>query len=166
MLTCLTREISPALGDCELTHASRQSIDIDLARTQHVAYEKALVMAGASIERLRPVPELPDGVFVEDTALVLPEVAVILRPGAASRRNETTSVADKLGVHRMLRTIRPPGTIDGGDILRVGRSLFVGRSSRTNTDGLRQLAAIADEFGYQLKPVDIHDCLHLKSAVT
>ncbi len=166
MLTCFTREVSPALGDCELTHAPRQSVDVELARIQHAAYEDALRALGAHVERLSPAPRAPDGVFVEDTALVLPEVAVILRPGAPSRRIETTSVAKALGAFRELRTVRSPGTIDGGDVLRVGKKLFVGRSSRTNADGIDQLSTVVDEFGYEVFPVEIRDCLHLKSAVT
>jgi dimethylargininase len=105
-------------------------------------------------------------VFVEDTALVLPEVAVILRPGAPSRRPETTSVAKALRAFRELRSVRPPGTVDGGDVLRVGKKLFVGRSSRTNAEGIDQLSTVVDEFGYEVLPVEIRDCLHLKSAVT
>lgn len=166
MTTLFTREVSPLLSECELTHAPRDVIDVDLAKVQHQGYEEALRRAGARVVRVDAAPELPDSVFVEDVALVLPEVAVILRPGAASRRGEAPSVARALGSHRVLREIRAPGTVDGGDILRIRSTLFVGSSSRTNADGIDQLSEIVAHFGYRVVAVGVVDCLHLKSAVT
>src|SRR5689334_9494481 len=110
--------------------------------------------------------ELPDSVFVEDTAVVLPEIAVIARPGAASRRPEVTSVADALRAHRPLRFIEASGTLDGGDVLVIGSTIYVGESARTNSEGVRQLAEFAAAYGYAVRPVKVSRCLHLKSAVT
>lgn len=162
----ITRKISSTLAECELTHLRRTAIDIALARKQHSAYEQALRDLGLHIESLAEEPELPDSVFVEDTALVLDEVAVITRPGAPSRRPETTSIADVLGRYRKLVRIDSPGTLDGGDVLRVERSLYVGTTSRSNSSGIEQLGALLRPFDYRVVPVPVRGCLHLKSAVT
>jgi dimethylargininase len=162
----ITRAVSPSIERCQLTHLAREAIDLSTAQAQHRAYEDRLVELGCQILRLPVEPDLPDSVFVEDTAIVLNEVAVITRPGAASRRPETASVAHALAAYRELFHIEPPGTIDGGDILRVGRTLFAGLSSRSNEAGLEQLRTHASRFGYTLKPVEVRGCLHLKSAVT
>lgn len=151
---------------CELTHLQRTAIDVLLAREQHHAYEQALRERGCRIETLPEEPELPDSVFVEDTAIVLDEVAVITRPGAASRRAETASIAAVLAKYRELVRIEDPGTLDGGDVLRVGRTLYVGTSSRSNASGIEQLGALLRNFGYRVLPAAVHGCLHLKSAVT
>src|SRR5262245_61393700 len=126
----ITREVSPALADCELTHLPRVRIDVDVARAQHRAYEQALAGAGCAIDQLPAAPDLPDSVFVEDIAVVFDEVAIVTRPGAESRRPEAPAVAAALAGYRSLRTIEPPGTVDGGDVLVVGRRVFVGLSSR------------------------------------
>jgi len=162
----LTREISSAMARCELTHLQRAAIDVALAREQHRAYEQALRDLGWRIESLPEEPELPDSVFVEDTAIVLDEVAVITRPGALSRRAETASIAAVLGKYRDLVCIESPGTLDGGDVLHVRRSLYVGTSSRSNATGIGQLGALLRPFGYRVLPVPVQGCLHLKSAVT
>lgn len=151
---------------CELTHLQRTAIDVALAREQHHGYEQALRELGCRIETLTEEPELPDSVFVEDTAIVLDEVAVITRPGAASRRAETASVAAVLGKYRDLVRIESPGTLDGGDVLRVEHTLYVGTSSRSNASGIQQLGALLLPFGYRVVPVAVQGCLHLKSAVT
>jgi dimethylargininase len=165
-LIAVTRRISSAMMRCELTHLQRTAIDVALAREQHHAYEQALRALGVRIETLPEEPGLADSVFVEDTAIVLDEVAVITRPGAPSRRAETASIAAVLGKHRELVRIESPGTLDGGDVLRVGRSLYVGTSSRSNASGIEQLGALLRTFGYRVLPAAVHGCLHLKSAVT
>ncbi len=109
---------------------------------------------------------MPDSVFVEDTAVVLPELAIITRPGAASRRPEVTSVADALKAHRKLAFIESPGTVDGGDVLHIGSTIYAGESTRTNAEGIRQLVQLASLYGYDVQPVKVSACLHLKSAVT
>ncbi len=166
MLIAATREVSRAINRCELTHLTREVIDVDRARAQHHAYERALEEAGCTIVRVEAAPELPDSVFVEDAAVVLSEVAIIMRPGARQRRAETPAVAELLGRYRPLRFIEAPGTIDGGDVLVAGRSVFVGRSGRTNAAAVEQMHAILQPHGYAVHPVPVTGCLHLKSAVT
>jgi dimethylargininase len=165
-LLALTREVSPSIGRCELTHLTRQAIDLKAARKQHRRYERCLAELGCEVVRLPALPDFPDAVFVEDTALVLDEAAVIMRPGAESRREETGSVAEALKAYRRLYAIQPPGTMDGGDVLALKYVLYVGLSSRTNNAGVEQLQAICRPLGYAVKPVEIKGCLHLKSAVS
>ena len=166
MLIALTRAVSPTLTRCELTHLPREPIDLSLAVRQHQRYERALEELGCQVRRLSPEPDLPDAVFVEDTAIVLDECAVMARPGAASRRPETTSVVAGLCQYRSLHPIEPPGTLDGGDVLRASRHIYVGLSSRTNEDGARQLDDLLAPMGYTVERVAVRGCLHLKSAVT
>lgn len=166
MVIALTREVSRSIADCELTHLEREPINLPHARAQHARYEEVLFELGCTIQRLPPLNDLPDAVFVEDTAVVLPEVAVITRPGAPSRRPEVTSVAHALGEYRDLAFIEDAGTLDGGDVLVIGSTIYVGSSSRTNAQGIEQLAHIAKRHGYIVRPVTVSGCLHLKSAVT
>jgi len=166
MRLALTREVSSAIVRCTLTHVPRQAIDLDRARRQHRAYEAALTGLGCTVRRLPPEPELPDAVFVEDTAVVLDELAVLTRPGAASRRSEVPSVAEALAPHRTCVRIEPPGTLDGGDVLVIGRDVHVGLSSRSNAEGIAQLRRLLEPHGYRVRTVFVTGCLHLKSAVT
>jgi len=166
VLIAITRPISPSFANGERTHIERQPIDLTAAKREHRAYEDVLRGLGASIVHAPDAPDQPDAVFVEDTAFVLEEVAVITRPGAPSRRPETTGIAQVLGNYRELRHLDAPATLDGGDVLRVGRVLFVGRSSRTNTDAIAQLQLLVKPWNYRVVPVDVTGCLHLKSAVT
>jgi len=166
MIVAVTREVGPSFSRCELTHLDREPIDVELARTQHRAYERHLADAGCKILRLPPEPDLPDSVFVEDTAVVLDELAVIAHPGAPSRRPEVASVAGALERFRPLRHIEAPGTLEGGDVLRIADRLFVGRSTRTNDAGIEQLRALVGPHGYTVTSVEIERCLHLKSAAT
>jgi dimethylargininase len=166
MFTAITRQVSPALAACELEFLPRTPIDVDLARAQHAAYEAYLRQCGARVISLPSEPALPDSVFVEDPAIVLEEVAVIARTGAVSRRAEAASLAAALAPFRPLAHIEAPGTLEGGDVLRTGRTLYVGSSSRTNADGLRQFAALLQPLGYAVIPVPVRGCLHLKSAAS
>ena len=171
MLIAIARDVSRTLGDCELSYVGRAPIDIDLAREQHSAYCRALEVCGCRVVALPAEHDLPDAVFVEDVALVFDEIAVRTRPGAASRRAETESVARVLERYRELRTIEPPGTLDGGDVLRIGRTIYVGESARTNASGIEQLRAIVGDASlaksaYTVQPVATRGCLHLKSSVT
>jgi dimethylargininase len=166
MLIALTREVSPAIGQCELTHLARQPINVELARQQHHQYENALSALGCLVLRLPAEPALPDSVFVEDTALVLDEVAIITRPGADSRKPETAMVAQALAPYRKLYTIVEPGVVDGGDVLRLGKTLYVGLSSRSNQAAIEQLRTILTPYGYTVQGIAVTGCLHLKSAVT
>jgi dimethylargininase len=162
----LTREISPSVVRCELTHLTRVPIDLDRARAQHAAYERALAASGCAVERLEAGDEMPDSVFIEDTAIVFDELAIITRPGAESRRGETEAVARALRPHRPIVPIEPPATIDGGDVLTVGRSVFVGLSRRTNAAAVEQVRRALAPFDYRVSIVPVESCLHLKSAVT
>jgi len=160
------RELSPALARCELSFLERATIDVSLAVRQHADYVAQLAALGCEIAWLPPLPDHADGVFVEDTAVVLPEVTVITRPGAQSRRNEVESVASSLA--RVTRVVRilDPGTLEGGDVMQIGRTLYVGRSARSNQAGVQQLAAAVEPFGYRVRSASMQGCLHLKSAVT
>jgi len=162
----ITRAVSRSLARCELSHLERQPIDVARARVQHAAYETLLVTLGCELRRLDEAPGLPDAVFVEDTVVVLDELAVITRPGAASRRDETRAVAAALAPLRALVSIGPPGILDGGDVLRIGRTLWVGRGERSDDAGIAQLAARVEPYGYRVRVTAVRDCLHLKSAVT
>lgn len=166
MPTALTRAVAASIARCELTHVSREPIDLALAESQHDAYERALGDAGFDVVRLRAEPDLPDSVFVEDTAVVLDELAVVTRPGAESRRQETDSVRDVLARYRPVGRIEAPGTLDGGDVLVAGRTIFVGAGGRSNADGISQLEALVARFGYRVLRVPTTGCLHLKSAAT
>ena len=166
MWIAVTRPVSPSLAQCELTHLAREPIDVARAETQHAAYERLLSSLGVGIVRVPAAPELPDAVFIEDLGVVLDEVAIITRPGAPSRRAESAAVASVLAAYRPVHSMEAPATLDGGDVLRLGRTLYVGRSSRTNTHGIEQLRSFAAPFGYRVIPVEFTGCLHLKSAVT
>ena len=166
MLVALTRSVPPSIDRCELTHLEREPIDYARAVREHAAYEGALRTLGCRVERLPDLADDPDSVFVEDTAVVFDQVAVIARPGADSRRGEVESTARALAAHRPLARIDAPGTLDGGDVLVTPGRVFVGVSGRTNTDGVRQLAAILAPHGIEVIAVPVTGCLHLKSAVT
>lgn len=166
MLTAITREVSPAIGRCELEYLRRRPIDFAKARQQHREYQRALADLGAHVISLPADPALPDSVFVEDPALVLDQVAVISRMGAESRRAEAETLADALTRFRPLLHLNAPATLEGGDVMRIGRNLFVGQSARTNADGIEQLRGALAPLGYEVLPVAVRGCLHLKSAVT
>jgi dimethylargininase len=166
MLTAITRAISPSINNCELEYLERQEIDLAKAAAQHQAYERFLAEMGASVIALPAEPGLPDSVFVEDPAIVLDEVAVMTRMGALSRRREADTLAEVLARFRPLRWIQEPATLEGGDVMRIGRKLFVGASARTNAAGIDQLRRELEPFAYEVHAVPVRRCLHLKSAVT
>ena len=166
MPIAITRALSASLANCELSFVDRAPIDLDLARVQHRAYGQALIAVGCDLIELPAQDALPDAVFVEDTALVLDEVAVMTRPGAEARRAEGVTVAEALREFRRLLSIEAPGTLDGGDVMRIGHSLHVGESARTNRAGIEQLRAAIAPFGYAVAVHTTRGCLHLKSAVT
>ena len=162
----ITRDVPEALARCELSFVARTPIDVALARRQHAAYVTALRSRGCEVLELPPLEEFPDSVFVEDTALVFPELAVLTRPGAPSRRGEVDSIGAALARFRELARIEGEGTIDGGDVLRIGGEVYVGRSARSNEEGIRQLRELLQPHGYRVHGVPTRECLHLKSAVT
>ena len=165
MPLAFTRAVSPQLAECALTHLARQPIDPVRAAGQHAAYERALVDAGFEVIRLPELANDPDAVFVEDTALLLGEHAIITRPGAPSRADETESTAAGLQPHFTIHRL-PAGTLDGGDVMRIEGRLFVGQSSRTDADGTAALAKLVTPLGFTVVPIELGRCLHLKTAVT
>jgi dimethylargininase len=166
MLLALTRSVPASISQCELTHLAREPIDRGRAVAEHAEYEAALERLGCRVQRLPDAPKLPDSVFVEDTAVVFDEVAVIARPGAASRRPEVEAMVKALAPYRRLALIEPPGTLDGGDVLVTPGRVFIGVSGRTTAEGVRQFAAHVAPLGYDTIAVPVTGCLHLKSAVT
>ena len=166
MLTAITRKVSSALAQCELSFIERQPIDLQKARVQHQAYEDLLDKLGARVVSLPEEPELPDSMFVEDPAIVFDEIAVICPLGTESRRKEAATIAATLEKYRKLAYVKLPGTLEGGDVLRIGKRVFIGVTKRSNPEGIRQLAVIVGRFGYEVTAVPVSGCLHLKSAVT
>jgi dimethylargininase len=162
----LVNRPSSALADCELTFLERDAIDVGRARRQHEAYVESLRALGADVHVLHVNPTCPDGVFVEDVAVILDEVAVVTSMGSASRRGELPAMKEAIARVRKTADLALPATLEGGDVLRVGRTLFVGLSSRTNRDGMEALRAIARPLGYTVVPVDVFGCLHLKTCIT
>lgn len=166
MVLAITRQVSPRFAECELTHLERTPIDLNLARAQHHAYVNALQELGCRVIELPAEPDLPDSVFVEDTAFILPEGAVITRPGADSRKPETESIIQALSPHIGLVQIHKPAIIDGGDVLVLDKDIYVGLSTRSNREAIDQLNELLRKYGYRAQGVQTHGCLHLKSAVT
>jgi dimethylargininase len=165
-LTAITRAVSESMNDCQLAFVGRRPIDIGKAIEQHDRYEACLASLGITVVSLPALADLPDAVFVEDPALVLDEVAVMTRMGAESRRGESESLAAAVARFRPMRWITEPGTLEGGDVVRIGRTIFVGRSARSNDAGIAQLAQELAPFQYDVKAVEMRGCLHLKSACT
>lgn len=166
MLTAITRSPSARLVNCEITFLDRQPIDYDLALKQHDDYCAVLARLGATVTRLSPDQRYPDSCFVEDTAIVVDELAVITSLGVRSRRGETATIAPELAKHRELSAIELPATIEGGDVMQIGKTLFVGVSTRTNSQGVAALTDILQPYGYRVCPVALNQVFHLKSGCT
>ncbi len=165
MIRAILRRPSARMEGGERTHVDRAPIDPALALAQHAAYAEALAAAGAEVLVLEGADDFPDCAFVEDVALTLPELCVVLKPGAASRRGEVEAVAAVLPADRPVMRLAA-GTMDGGDVLVVGRKIFVGLSTRTNREAIEALAAGTAAHGYQVTRVPTPGALHLKTAVT
>ena len=165
-IVALVRAVSPRLQECLLTHLGRTPIDSAVASAQHDRYCRTLADLGARVEFVEPLPAAPDGVFVEDTAVVVDEAAVVCRPGADSRLADTASVARALAPYRRLIHLSEAARLEGGDVLRAGRVLYVGPSGRTNDAGIAELGAALEPLGYRVRALDLDGCLHLKTACT
>lgn len=163
MLTAVTRRVSSSFRTCQLEYLNRCDIDVTRAAGQHRNYEACLADLGVRVVSLEADPELPDGVFVEDPAIVVDEVAVITRMGTEARCAEAESLASALSEFRPLKWLTAPATLEGGDVMQAGETLYVGVSRRTNREGVEQLAAILAPFGYRAVPVEVKRCLHLKT---
>ena len=167
MLSAYVRPVSRCIGQCLLTYVQeREPIDYEKAVRQHEGYVRSLEGLGVRVRLLPPAHGLPDAVFVEDTAVVVDEVAVVTQMGARPRRAEVESSAAALARHRTVRRINSDGTLEGGDVVRVGRTLYVGLSTRTNRSGVEQLRRILEPFDYQVRPVEVTGCLHLGTGVS
>ena len=163
MLTAITRGVSPYFEQCELTFLSREKINIDKSVLQHRTYTECLSDQGVRVVSLAADPYLPDAVFVEDAAIVLDEIAVIAFMRVEKRRQEIDGVANALTQYRKIEFLRPPATLDGGDVMRVGRTLYVGLSTRTNRAAIDQLSEIVRPFDYRVQKIEVEGCLHLKT---
>jgi dimethylargininase len=162
----LTRAVSPSLAECALSFLDRVSIDVSLAQRQHERYEECLRELGVEVRSLPAEADLPDSVFVEDTTVVTDEVAVMTAPRLDSRRREVASMAAVLSEYRPQEWIEGTATLEGGDVLRIGRTIYVGLSARTNREGAEQLARYLEPHGYSVRPTIFSGCLHLKTACT
>src|SRR5215216_3982261 len=156
MTIAITREISARFAECEITHIERTPIDLDVARAQHHAYIQALKNLGCDVVELSAESDLPDSVFVEDTAFILPEVAVITRPGADSRKPETESIIQTLAPYIELVRVCAPATLDGGDVLILGKRIYIGLSTRSNQEAIDQLNKLLGRYGYAVTGVQIY----------
>jgi dimethylargininase len=163
-LVAVTNVPSPLLYLGVRTFADEAAVDYAIALRQHEQYRDALRQCGCRVVSLEVNREHPDSVFIEDTALVLDEVAIMMSPGAASRRDEPRAIELTLRDYREVVRVEPPGTIDGGDIVRSGHRLYVGESQRTNLAGISALAALSRKYGYEVASIPVFGCLHLKSA--
>jgi dimethylargininase len=166
MLTAFTRGVSPRITECELTFIDRATIDFVRAVEQHSQYEEMLRALGVVVHRIPADDACPDCCFLEDTALVLDEIAVLTRPGSQARRAEVAGVAPFVREQREVVEIEAPATLEGGDVLRIGRELFVGVTTRTTRDGIDALQSHVEPHGYKVHPVDVPGALHLKSVCT
>lgn len=163
----LVRRPSPRLADGLVTHIGRSPVDVALAQQQWVEYVAALEANGWATTEVAPAPGLPDSAFVEDTMVVFRDVVVLARPGADERKPEVAAAAEavrRFGYREV--TIEAPGTLDGGDVLKVGDTIYVGNGGRTNQAGIKQLAAAFEPLGATVVTVPLNKVLHLKSAVT
>lgn len=163
----MVRRPSSRLAEGIVTHIRRQPIDIALAGRQHDAYRSALAKVGWTIAEVLPADDHPDSVFVEDTVVVCAGLAVLTRPGAEARVGEiagSEAAVRELGLG--IARIEPPGTLDGGDVLQVGRTVYVGVGGRTNRAGVAQLRDHLAPVGRDVVAVPLGEVLHLKSAVT
>ncbi len=166
MLKALVHTVSPEIDRCKLTYLPRQSIDFRKMTAQHQAYCELLKAHGFDVVTMSRSIDQPDAAFVEDTAVVLDEVAIIANMGIPSRRTEVGAVEAELLKYRPVARVLAPATLEGGDVLVVGNTIFVGKSTRSNEAGQRALKHIVGRFDYTVVPVDVCDCLHLKTACT
>ncbi|MFW6147260.1 MAG: dimethylarginine dimethylaminohydrolase family protein [Thermodesulfobacteriota bacterium] len=166
MTVALTHIISPNIAQCELSFIQRTPIDYDRAVQQHHAYCALLQDCGLEVIELAVNSTHPDSTFIEDTSVVVDEIAVMTRMGPESRRDEVAGIEPVLAGYRTIGHIQAPATLEGGDVLHMGKKVFVGTTPRTNTAGINSLASMLTPFGYQVISVAVQGCLHLKSACT
>ena len=166
MKIALTHRVSPNINECELTHSKKEPISYELARKQHETYCQILQSQGIKVRELTINLSHQDSCFIEDTAVVLDEVAIMASMGVKSRIGEVSGIENELTKFRVIKKIKPPGFLEGGDVLVIGKHVFIGLTTRTNKEGIKQFEQIASPFGYQIIPIEVNGCLHLKSACT
>lgn len=166
MIKAFVNYPSPRLAECQLTYMDRIPIDPILALEQHKAYVKALEKMGVDVEILQINEQCPDGVFVEDPVIVLDEIAIITSMGNPARRGEIPAIKEYVSGIRPIREVHSPAKLEGGDILRIGKRIFIGLSSRTDLAGIEALKNITNHYDYEIVPVRVTGSLHLKTAVT
>jgi dimethylargininase len=166
MLTAITRAASQTIVNCQLTYLKRLEMDASKAIQEQLDYERRLVELGVQVVSLPNRSSLPDSVFIEDTAVILDEIAIIAAMGAPSRRQEIFDTAEALSNYRPLKFINQPGTLEGGDVMRIGRRLYVGESTRTNSNGISQMRDILRVYDYDVINVEVDGCLHLSTGCT
>jgi len=166
MLVALTHIVSPLIEDCELTYVERARVDYERAVEQHAVYCKTLEQCGAKVVRLTTNAAFPDSCFIEDTAIVTDDLAIVTSMGALSRRDEASGVEKEIVKYRNVERVRLPATIEGGDCLQAGNNVYIGVSCRTNEEGVAELKRLLEPRGYRVTPVEVKKCLHLKTACT
>ncbi|MGH9517264.1 MAG: dimethylarginine dimethylaminohydrolase family protein [Terriglobales bacterium] len=166
MLTALTRAVSSRINECELTFIDRQAIDYELAIRQHKNYQQLLRSLGLDLIELPADDRCPDCCFIEDTALILDELAIATRPRSNARRAELDGVLPTIAEYRDIVHVEAPATLEAGDVLRIGRNVFIGITSRTNRQGIDFIRKHAAPYGYKVHGVEVPGALHLKSVCT
>lgn len=166
MTTAFTRQPASSLVNCEVSFVPRTGIDLQHAEQQHKDYCRALAQMGVGVESLPPEEQYPDSVFIEDNAIILDELAVVTSMGTDSRQGEPALLVPVLSRYRPIVKVTPPARIEGGDVLSIGKTLYVGLSARTDHAGVEALRAIVEPLGYVVHPILVHGCLHLKTACT
>lgn len=166
MSIAFVRRPASSLVHCEVTHVAREDIDLPSAFRQHQEYCRAIQTGGVTVESLPPEESFPDAACIEDNAIILPELAVIASMGTASRRGEPALLVSVLSQRRRLVHVSPPAAIEGGDVFRIGKTVYVGASSRTNREGVNALRDVVEPLGYGVVLLPIRGCLHLKTACT
>ncbi|HWQ83944.1 MAG TPA: arginine deiminase family protein, partial [Anaerolineales bacterium] len=162
----VTHRPSPLISSCQLTFIDRQAIDLRRANAQHQAYCASLQAAGIQVQVLETSLDLPDSAFVEDCAVILDELAVLTHPGGPSRQPEVERLAPFIARIRPVVQVQSPAALEGGDVLRIGKTLLVGESTRTNLAGIAALKEFVQPYGYRVIPVPVRGSLHLKTACT
>lgn len=166
MIKAFVNSPSPQLAECQLTYMDRMPIDPTLALEQHQMYVQALKKMGVEVDVLQINTHCPDGVFVEDPVIILDEIAIITSMGNPERRAEIPAIKEYITGIRPIQEVHSPAKLEGGDILRIGKRIFIGLSSRTDLAGIEAVKNIASQYDYEIVPVRVTGSLHLKTAVT
>jgi dimethylargininase len=162
----IVRDVPESFRESVSVLNTSHDIDLEIAKMQHLKYCNTLSKLGINIIRLDTDDSLPDCCFTEDIIAIADDIAIITNPGIQSRVAETKALEKTLSVFKDVFRITSPGTIEGGDVLKIEKTIYIGISSRTNMEGIRQFTSILEPRGYWIKPVEIRNTLHLKSVCT